>query len=63
METRWYRCAHCPEQFTNPVKLGGHVHAQHPEHRRAAPKWLSVGRERPARPSLKRATDIWPGRP
>lgn len=60
---RLYHCGHCAEVFTNPVKLGGHVHAVHPEHRRAAPLWLRTEKaKREQRPSLKRATDTWPAR-
>lgn len=61
---RIYACEHCDETFTKAVKLGGHVHAAHPEHRRV----LSVPTRFPARGprpggSLKRAGDTWPGRP
>lgn len=60
-----YPCAHCPETFTNPVQLGGHVHAAHPGHKRPAPKWLRT--PAPQRwqrgESLKRDSDQWPGRP
>lgn len=58
-----YACAHCDETFTNPVKLGGHVHANHPGHKRRPPLWMRT--ERPARPArnLKRDTDTWPGKP
>lgn len=61
--TKQYQCAHCPDAFGH-VKLGGHVHANHPEHKRRPPKYLrTAAPERPARPSLKRTTDTWPGRP
>lgn len=62
---RNYGCAHCPETFTNPVVLGGHVHAQHPEHKRAvsiARPWVPRREPRPGG-SLKRDTDLWPGKP
>lgn len=64
---RHYGCAHCPEIFTNPVKLGGHVHAQHPEHRRRITLPRTAFTPLPRRPrtdgGLKRDTDTWPGKP
>jgi hypothetical protein len=62
MKSRIYTCAHCSTEFTNSAKLGGHVHAAHPEHKRAVPKWLSTSRPASGRPSIKRATDMWPAR-
>lgn len=58
-----YGCKRCPEMFTNPVKLGGHMRSAHPEHQQRPPKWLQTPTQRASRPSLKRATDIWPARP
>lgn len=66
MTAKTYRCAHCDEVFTNPVKLGGHVHAHHPEHRRkVARQARPIIPARGPRPggSLKSDTDIWPARP
>lgn len=62
---RTYGCAHCDATFSNPVTLGGHVHAQHPEHKRpvsVARPWIPRRGPRPDG-SLKRDTDTWPGKP
>lgn len=65
--TRVYSCAHCDVQYTNPVALGGHVHAQHPEHRRpvTVPRGAFTMPSRRVRTvgSFKRASDRWPGKP
>lgn len=61
---RRYPCAYCPEQFGNHPRRKKHIDLAHPEHRNAAPAWIraTVGTPRQARPTLKRATDVWPGR-
>lgn len=67
MTGRVYPCKHCDETFTNAPKLGGHVHANHPEHRRDPAKHIArpLIQARGPRPggSLKRETDYYPARP
>jgi hypothetical protein len=64
MITAAYVCAHCGESFASSSRLGGHVHARHPEHQRALPKFLRTAPiERRRGSSLKRDTDSWPGKP
>ena len=60
-----YGCKHCGERFATSVKLGGHVHAAHPEHRRpvVVSRRAIPARGPSGRPSLKRDTDTWPGKP
>jgi hypothetical protein len=58
-----FSCRHCDASFANSATLGGHVHAQHPEQKRALPKFLTTSAP-PRRPrGLKRHTDTWPGKP
>lgn len=59
-----YTCQLCPETFTKAAQLGGHVHANHPEHKRPLPSFLRTEPPpRKPRRSLKRDTDTWAGRP
>lgn len=58
-----YPCRFCMATYRTSAQLGGHTHAAHPEHKRALPKMLRTTIVRKRRPSLKRPTDAWPGRP
>jgi hypothetical protein len=60
---RVFRCNACPAEYPNPIARNTHARQEHPGLSPAAPKWLRSGKPRPKRPSLKRASDVWPGRP
>lgn len=62
-----YACTDCGETFPSAPAYGGHVHARHPERRRALPKFLQGSGVAPSKPrrsgALKRDTDHWPAKP
>lgn len=61
---RWYACGHCRLSFPSPATLLDHVRAEHPEARKRMPAWMrKPAPAREPRPSLKRSTDSYPGRP
>lgn len=61
---RVYRCHACPTAFLNPIARATHARQEHPGLPMSAPKWLrGKAKVRTARGSLKRATDVWPGKP
>lgn len=63
---RRYQCRHCDYTTDRKETLGGHVHAAHPEHTRKHAGWPDgLLQHRGPRPggSLKRDTDVAPGRP
>lgn len=61
-----FRCRHCPTTYPNPIRLRAHTRDAHPEHanRPIVSNKLDTPKRGPRTGgTLKRETDVWPGKP